>query len=641
MPLDGAVLAKACANLERGTQLCRAEIGRVVAAAAAGPVLIGCTQETPLFEEQTGVPVATVNLREAGGWSNEAHAAGPKMAALIAAAQVPTAPVAGVRLKSAGVTLIIGRDETAIEAAEAIADKLDITVLLSKPKDVVPPRQTVFPVLKGTVRAAKGALGGFEIIVDDYAQPSPSSRGSLVFAAPRDGAVSKCDVIIDLTGAKPLFPAPEKRDGYLRADPANPAAVARLLLKAVDLVGEFDKPRYIDFTDPLCAHSRSKRVGCTRCLDVCPTSAITPAGNHVAIDAAICAGCGSCAAVCPTGAATYALPRPDVTLARLRALLAAYHAAGGSDAVVLAHDGHGDAMIDALARHGDGLPARVLPFKVNEVTALGIEFTAACLAYGAADLRILVGRRHQGELGALAGVLGVTEALVSGLGFTTGRAQVIDSDDPEEMGAALRAIAKRPGALPRGFAALGGKRDLMKLAVRELREGAPVQAERVLLPPGAPFGAVEIDVAGCTLCLSCVSACPTGALADNPERPMLRFTEDACVQCGLCAGTCPEKVITLKPRFDFTAAAMEPRLIKEEEPANCLRCGKPFGTKATVERIVDKLRASHWMYADDPAKLDIVRMCADCRVIVQSEAKFDPYAGPPRPKPKTNEDYRN
>ena len=43
---------------------------------------------------------------------------------------------------------------------------------------------------------------------------------------------------------------------------------------------------------------------------------------------------------------------------------------------------------------------------------------------------------------------------------------------------------------------------------------------------------------------SCVSACPTGALSDDPERPLLRFAEDACVQCGLCKATCPEKVIT-------------------------------------------------------------------------------------------------
>ena len=59
---------------------------------------------------------------------------------------------------------------------------------------------------------------------------------------------------------------------------------------------------------------------------------------------------------------------------RLRTLLQTYRKAGGSDAVVLFHDGeHGEDIIDALARFGEGLPANVLPLRVNEVTQLGPE----------------------------------------------------------------------------------------------------------------------------------------------------------------------------------------------------------------------------------------------------------------------------
>ena len=80
------------------------------------------------------------------------------------------------------------------------------------------------------------------------------------------------------------------------------------------------------------------------------------------------------------------------------------------------------------------------------------------------------------------------------------------------------------------------------------------------------------------MCLACVGACPTGALQDNPERPELRFLEDACVQCGLCASTCPEHVIKLEPRLNFGDEARQPVTIKQEEPFECIRCGKPFGT---------------------------------------------------------------
>src|SRR5207248_7701045 len=180
--------------------------------------------------------------------------------------------------------------------------------------------------------------------------------------------------LLDLSRGPPLFPAADLREGYLRADPADRAAVLAVVLRARDLVGSFDKPRYITFTADLCVHSRSHIVGCRRCLDLCPTSAISPTGDHVAIDEKICAGCGQCAAVCPTGAAGYALPPADALMRKLRLLLTAYREAGGANAVVLVHDGvHGTPLIDALARFGEGLPAHVLPVEVNEVTQVGLE----------------------------------------------------------------------------------------------------------------------------------------------------------------------------------------------------------------------------------------------------------------------------
>ena len=97
-----------------------------------------------------------------------------------------------------------------------------------------------------------------------YAPAVVSSRGYLAFEAVRDGAASHCDLILDLTGDAPLVPAPEKRDGYLRPDPDDPAAVQRALFDLADMVGEYEKPRYVAFDAALCAHSRATLSGCTR-----------------------------------------------------------------------------------------------------------------------------------------------------------------------------------------------------------------------------------------------------------------------------------------------------------------------------------------------------------------------------------------
>jgi ferredoxin len=230
--------------------------------------------------------------------------------------------------------------------------------------------------------------------------------------------------------------------------------------------------------------------------------------------------------------------------------------------------------------------------------------------------------------------------ILAGLGFDGARVATTETDDPDTLGNTLREIGTiNATAKPATFTVVGGKREVVRLALRELHNAAPAPLDVVPLPEGAPFGTVNVNVEGCTLCLSCVSACPTGALSDDPERPMLRFAEDACVQCGLCKATCPEKVISLTPQIDFRAATATRRVIKQEEPAECIRCGKPFGVKSSVERVIAKLEGKHWMYKDSKKRLDVIRMCEDCRVVVMAAEQFDPFGAPQRPPVRTTDDY--
>jgi len=127
-------------------------------------------------------------------------------------------------------------------------------------------------------------------------------------------------------------------------------------------------------------------------------------------------------------------------------------------------------------------------------------------------------------------------------------------------------------------------------------------------------------------------------LLDNAEQPMLRFTEGACIQCGLCKSTCPERVITLTPQLDFRAAASSARVLKAEQPFCCIRCGKAFGVRSTIERVSAKLAEKNWMYKDSAKRLELIKMCEDCRVAAVTEENFDPY-GAPRSAVRTTDDY--
>ncbi len=699
MTLDAPALSRALAKTPQAstdgldvthTLLCRREAGAFqraakATAASGDELLIACTQESRLFldlnDETEGAarvdvrPIRFVNIRETAGWSRDKAAPTAKIAALLAAAQLPPPePVGTVAYKSAGRCLVIGAAEAAERAAAMLDEKLDVSVLVTSVGSAMTQAHSR-ATHTGQLQRLSGWLGhfhaewksgnpidldlctrcnacvdacpegaiGLDYQVDLAACKSHrdcvrvcDAAGAIDFTRSPQEVEEDFDLVLDLREA-PAFSMHQPPQGYFHTG-SNAARLVDAVLKLRELTGEFEKPRFFRYQQKLCAHSRNEQIGCTACIDVCSTRAIRSDASRkgktkgetaggVIVEPHLCVGCGACSTVCPSGAMGFAYPGPADLGKRVRSMLTAYGHAGGKDAALLLHsEGAGTRLIDELGRGArasrdlQGLPARVLPLALWHTASAGIDVWLTAIAQGASQVWVLLSDEEAPEYKqALAEQMAVAQAILSGLGYAGQHLRLLearDARDLAELDRALRVPAAQTVTRPGSFAVQADKRATLDLAIDHLMALAPQPADEIALPAaGAPYGTLQVNPDKCTLCLSCVSACPEAALADNPDAPQLRFIEKNCVQCGLCATTCPEDAITLQPRLwlaDGGKARKAMRVLAEAEPWKCVRCSKPFGTLRAIQNMVEKL-AGHAAFQG--AAAERLKMCSDCRVV--------------------------
>ena len=673
MPLDGKALARAL-KLDTpphvNTELCRRHLAAFEAAVKNGNDLaVACTQEAALFTELHGelkgtATIQFVNIRESAGWSAEAGDATPKIAALLALADLPEPePVPVVSYRSGGELLIVGPAARALAWARELAAERTVAVLLTGPTQGVElPAERRYPVWTGDAVGITGYLGAFEI---EWRQANPidletctrcnacirvcpeqaidysyqidldkcKDHRKCVAACGEIGAIDfgraevrrseRFDLVLDLND-RPLIDTPQPPQGYF-APGGDALALARAVRELGSLTGEFEKPKFFEYKEKICAHGRNEIVGCTSCIEVCSTRAITSELNEkrVTIEPHLCMGCGGCATVCPSGAMTYAYPRVADMGLRLKTLLQTYRAAGGEDACILFHGGgEGRELIARLARRGRGLPARVIPLEVLHIASLGLDLMLGGIALGASQFAILAADAEPaGYLRALERQMAYAQEILTGLGLGDGRFRLIETRDPAELERSLWTMPSPRMLAPATFNLSNEKRVTLEFIFEHLLRQAPVRKPEVPLGAGAPYGQVIVDREKCTMCLACVGACPEGALLDARDKPQLKFIERNCVQCGLCEKTCPESAISLVPRLLLTAEATQAVVVNEDKVFACVRCGKPFANQRIIDNMVGRL-ATHSMFRE-PTALRRLQMCQDCRVIDMFEKGGD------------------
>ena len=524
--------------------------------------------------------------------------------ALQAPIQVDGQPTSIVTYESAGRVVIIGTEDAALAAAQKLGEDIPCTLLVPSAARPEPGTRDGRVIVRGGRPEVEGRLGRFSVNL-----ATPDEVVSLSEAAGWAG--SHFDLVLDLSDP-PLLSHEIPPVGYYAAGKSD-QSLARALAEIPEMRGEFEKPKYFNYDPGICAHGSSGLKGCTRCIDACPTLAISSIGDKVSVDPYLCQGAGSCVAACPSGAMSYAFPAVSDLLAHLKLLLAGFRDAGGEDPVLLLHDAW--ARETVLGKLGPAMPENILPFEVEEVGSVGLDAWLAVLAYGARAVVVAVTdsapRRMVAEVEAQADF---GRGILEGMGFPAASLTVVNSARAaEDVDGWWRELPEKAFAKPAKFVLPDDKRAILRLAIEHLHRHAPAPRKAVELPAGAPFGEIKVDKDACTLCMGCVSVCPVAALGTGEDLPQLKFTEWNCVQCGVCEKACPEDAIKLHARFLYDAELrQQPRILNEEQPFCCVSCGKAFGTRSLLESMMRKLEG-HWMFQNEEARRRL-QMCEQCRV---------------------------
>jgi ferredoxin len=634
-------------------------------------------------EKIAATSIKFVNIRETALWSSQADQALPKARALMALASMPEAdPVPSVTYLSRGRLLIVGPASRVAKVCDLVKyfESLKPSVLVTSDDGPFALLPRDLPVLAGQLVSLKGYLGAFVI---RWRQTNPidldvcTRCGACLQACPENAitenfqinldhckahrqCVSACDAVgairFDLTDRsestreevfdlvldlsdEPAFAQADPPRGF-RHTAGDEVEAYKALADLSGQVGEFDKPKFFNYDARLCAHGRNGQVGCRLCLDTCSTSAIRSefldGRGRVDVNPNLCMGCGACSTVCPSGAMRFSYPSADRIAEELRLVLRTYEQAGGKSPSILFFGqteefGDGRALIEDLGRQAQrgrasGLPANVIPMGQHHVASVGIEVWLASLCYGASEVLVMVTGREASEyLTILNNQVDIARAILTVLGLPADSIALIRAEDAMALDSQLVDRPKKPPlvALAAAFTLGRDKRTALESCLEYFgRHATPSITPAELpaaLPVGSPLGGLTLDEQKCTLCMSCVGACPEGALKDGGDRPILAFIERNCVQCGLCVRTCPESALSLDPRLAPLSDRREALTIHEAEPLCCLRCGRPFGTQQALRAMIARI-GSHPAFQGDAARR--LEMCSDCRVVDMVEKEL-------------------
>lgn len=373
--------------------------------------------------------------------------------------------------------------------------------------------------------------------------------------------------------------------------------------KAIETVlkgsGSVTYQNYVKYDASLCLYHGKRKAICGQCADICPTQAIKRKDQsfQLCISHIECIGCGACVAGCPTGAIDSAR-MPREAFARIRTLYKE------QIAMIL------PSKLDFDLLQVD-LDENVLPLVLEDEFMLDEWHLISFLQTNGLPLIFYY-------TGTLSPVTKNVFSVVNGIYQKIyQRKAVLVCQDTEELLAAFDNLTPFTEAIYDPDERSLPKKPIMAKRLKHIVGNGDFGT--VFTGPYLHYGMLRLNQDKCTLCLSCVGGCNSGALSAHAENNTLQFTPSLCMCCDYCVQTCPEEncLETLKDQLVMHPEFFRQRVIAQDEIFNCIECGKGFAPAKSIARIATIMKPN---FGDDSTRIKTLYCCPDCKAKVMLEA---------------------
>ncbi len=392
--------------------------------------------------------------------------------------------------------------------------------------------------------------------------------------------------LLPLEGAGVELPETKKN---IYSEGSLPALFERIYATEIDEV--------IDWNPAICQYSARLKTGCSACMDACGHNAISQSREGVELDHIACVECGACLASCPTGALQYKRFGDGQFMEYFRT----FPLTPGSSVVL------GDAATLHKYWWSSDKKAceKVFFMEYPQPAALHALHFLFLHAMGAEGV-IVLGPAQS----SVSRQIEISNKIIHELFQKSQMVQQITAVTGLDL--LLQEVGN--GAVPahvyHDFSFTNRRTKLMEL-VQFMVEQSSVEPEILTGPATEYFGTIICNEDKCTGCIACVGECRVGALTTDGETYSLSHTPSLCVQCGTCVTVCPENALTMQSGLELRKDFFQERLIVKTEPAQCKSCGKVYGTKKSLEKVISILSAKGmWDKTDD-----LLSYCDNCRVV--------------------------